>query len=270
MINKSIIALVLLNFPHSERRLKGQLSGINLVRRTKGILILFCFLTITLPIRAQIDTLTSIKKYPKYFHFSPSEMKNNFVYIMPTSIGGDLFFDLQNFWLETGYCRKIAAKRIQYVDIKLGVIALSQSSRRAFPYGLNAKKSNGFNLNLEHKIILIKKFYYSSNLFYQRTITIRDGEYDESIHKNVSENNYKVLRSVYCIQPKVGFMFVNKFRLYTDVGLAIGIRYVQSNTIDKINTNISSGRETFVNKEFDKGAAFAQKISLQIKIGYNF
>lgn len=190
---------------------------------------------------------------------------------MPSAVGGDLYWDLDNFWIEVGYGRILNRSASQLFDLKVGLIAYSKSVEGGLLSQINAKNTKGFNINIEHRIILINKFYYSTNLFYQNTTTIRDGEIDYQKSKYLNDNNYKVIRNVYCVQPKIGFQFINKKNnMYTDVGLGIGIRYIQSYSINKINKDIDSGYETFANKEFDRGAKLAQKISLQIKIGYNF
>ena len=211
-------------------------------------------------------------------HFSKAQnvdsnliTRKNIIYIMPSAVGGDLYWDLDNFWIEVGYGRILNRSASQLFDLKVGLIAYSKSVEGGLLSQINAKNTKGFNINIEHRIILINKFYYSTNLFYQNTTTIRDGEIDYQKSKYLNDNNYKVIRNVYCVQPKIGFQFINKKNnMYTDVGLGIGIRYIQSYSINKINKDIDSGYETFANKEFDRGAKLAQKISLQIKIGYNF
>lgn len=220
------------------------------------ICIFFCFA------KAQNNDSMDLKKSDK----------RNIIYIMPTSIGGDMYWDLENFWLEFGYARKFIRVRQNYVDLKFGVIVYSSPTYAGgFFSSINSLKTKGFNLNIEHRIILIKKFYYSTNIFYQNTRTIRNGEYNRDRYTYVSDNNYTVIRNVYCLQPKIGFQFIKqKNNIYADVGLGIGIRYIQSHTINKINTDINSGYETFANKEFDRGSKFAQRISFQIKVGYNF
>lgn len=196
--------------------------------------------------------------------------KKNIVYILPTAIGGDLFWDMDNFWVEMGYCRKLQNKN-NYFDIKIGTIFYSKPSYRDLLSDISSKNTKGFNINIEHKIILKKRFYYSSNIFYQLTNTMREKEFDNNTHKYISDNSYTVIRSVYCVYPKIGFQFINrKNNIYTDIGFGAGIRYVNSHSVNKINTNINSGYETFVNKEFDNGGKIAQKFYLQIKIGYNF
>lgn len=195
--------------------------------------------------------------------------KNNIIYILPTAVFGDLWAELNNYWLELGYARKLSRSNDNFVDIKFGIIVYSTSTRIDILTNFSSKSSTGYNLNLEHRVILVKKFYYSTNLFYQQTRTIREGEYH--MYNKVSNNTYKVIRNVYCILPKIGFQFINrKNHIYTDVGLGIGIRYVQSFSAGKINNEIFSGRELFVDKDFDKGSQFAQRVSFQVKIGYNF
>lgn len=194
--------------------------------------------------------------------------KKNILYLLPTAIGGDMFWNLENYWIEFGYLRKLS-KTNDILDLKMGIIARSNSTGISLLNDIVSKSTRGFNLNFEHKIILIKKFYYSTNLFYQYTKTTREGEYDK--YSIVSDNIYSVVRNVFCLYPKIGFQFINqKNNIFTDIGFGAGIRYVSSYSINKINTNINSGYESFVDKEFDKGSKLAQKFYLQIKIGYNF
>lgn len=213
-----------------------------------------------------MDSLVKIKTKP---YLTLDKIKKNSVYVMPTSIGGDLFWNMTNFWVEVGYCRKLE-KINHFFDIKLGTIIHSLPVEPELLNSINAKSSIGFNVNLEYKIIPKKYFYYSANLFYQLTNTLREGEYNSQTFSFVSTNAYQVVRSVYCLYPKIGFQFISNRHLYTDIGLGVGVRYIDSHTIHKINNDINSGRETFADKEFDKGGKIAQKINFQIKLGYNF
>jgi len=200
---------------------------------------------------------------------SISVNKKNVVYLLPTAIGGDMFWNLENYWIEFGYSRKLSMISNSVFDLKLGIIVRSNPTGISLLNDIVSKSTRGFNLNFEHKIILVKKFYYSTNLFYQYTMTLREGEYDK--YSIVSDNIYSVVRSVYCLYPKIGFQFINaRNNIFTDIGFGAGIRYVNSYSVNKINANINSGYESFVNKEFDKGSKIAQKFYLQIKIGYNF
>lgn len=195
--------------------------------------------------------------------------KKNIIYVLPTAVGGDLFWDLNNFWIEMGYGRLLNGKHL--VDIKIGTIVYSKTTFGDLLSEISAKYSKGYNINIEYKILLKRRFYFSSNLFYQMTITTREKEFDREVHKYISDNSYSVVRNVYCVYPKIGYQFVNgKNHIFTDIGLGIGARYIHSYSINKINTNINSGYETFSMKEFDRGSKIAQKFYLQIKVGYNF
>ena len=200
--------------------------------------------------------------------------RKNIVYVLPTAIAGDLLWELENFWIEAGYARKYSkenSKIAKYLDVKLGAIVYSSPTYGGGLVGdINARSSKGYNINIEQKIVFENNFYYSTNIFYQYTSTLRDGERNAETHGLISENNYTVKRNVYCLQPKVGFHLVYPGHFYFDIGLAAGIRYVESHSLGKINTHVNSGYETLVKKEFDKGAAFAQRISFQIKLGYHF
>ncbi len=194
--------------------------------------------------------------------------KSNYIYIVPSSIGGDLFWDLDNYWIEVGYEREI--KSNNFISLKLGGILFSQPTSISLLTEINSKKTVGYNLNLEYKKVFYKKLYYSVIFFYQMTNTHRNGIFDEKSHSFISDENYNVHRVVYCLAPKLGFHLVNKKYLYTDVGIGFGIRLIDSHSNNKSKPNVNSGNETMSNKEFDKGAKFAQKISFQIKLGYNF
>jgi hypothetical protein len=194
--------------------------------------------------------------------------KYNYIYLVPTSIAGDLFWDLDNYWIEVGYEREI--KRNNYISVKLGGIFFSQPTSVSLLTKINSKKTVGYNFNLEYKKVFYKKLYYSVNLIYQMTNTQRNGIFDAKSYSFISDENYNVYRAVYCLLPKLGFHLVNKKQIYTDVGIGFGIRLIDSYSDNKSNTDVDSGNETMANKEFDKGAKFAQKISFQIKLGYNF
>lgn len=192
------------------------------------------------------------------------------VYLMPSSIGGDMFWDLQNYWIEAGVGYSYGKDSSNIQDLKLGIICYSKPSYNDITSGLSAKKSTGFNFNIEEKKIVKRHFYISANFFYQHTKTIREGEFDRDNYIFLSNNSYQVIRNVICLYPKMGFQFINKRRIYSDIGIGAGLRYITSFSKNKIHNEINSGYETFSNKEFDKGSKLAQKIYFQIKIGYYF
>lgn len=214
----------------------------------------------------------------------PQEMKKHFLYVMPlTSFYGDGWLAL-GAWMDLCYDRikQTEGNRIQIYGVRLGVIVASYPTKGvnddilsgSFPWRTipHTEKSNGFRINAEHKILLRRKFYYSTNLFFQNTTTHRKGEYLKNDQLAVNENRYKVNRSVIALIPKIGFMFVHKSGLFTDIGLGIGARYVYSYNINKINhqTNQDSDEYYISNKLFDEGGSFAQRITFQFKLGYNF
>lgn len=214
----------------------------------------------------------------------PHEMKKNFIYVMPlTSFYGDGWVAL-GAWVDICYDRlNYRLEKKTYIGgVRLGVIIASSPTKGvnddilsgSFPWRTisHTEKSNGFRMNVEHKIILKKKLYYSTNFFFQHTTTYRNGEYLQNGLNAVNDNKYRVNRTVTALIPKIGFMFVNKYGLFTDIGLGIGVRYIYSfakNKKDK-QTNQDSDEYYIVNKRFDEGARFAQRITFQFKIGYNF
>jgi len=193
-------------------------------------------------------------------------IKKNIIYVMPTSIVGDLW-DLSNTWLEVGYNRSL--KSNQSIGLRLGVIVYSQKTTQDLLSDIDSEKSSGFNLNAEHKIILIKKFYYSTNVSFQQTKTFRKEELNEGTPE-FTINDYYVNRMVYAFIPKIGFLFINKYNLFTDVGLGVGVRYIQSKSFNKIDKTANLGREFLNDKVFDDGDKLIPRIVLQIKIGFNF
>lgn len=194
--------------------------------------------------------------------------KSNYIYLMPTSSFGDLYWDLENYWLDIGYEKNVKNKFL--LSLKFSSIIKSNRTTIGLLSNINSIKTTGYNFNIEFKKIFYKKMYWSLNFSYQYTNTLRDGIYDTNTFSFVSQENYNVIRNVYCFYPKYGFHFVNKYLIYSDIGIGIGLRYINSCSQNKDIVNVNSGYETITNKEFDNGSTYAPKINFQIKIGYNF
>jgi hypothetical protein len=79
------------------------------------------------------------------------------------------------------------------------------SVERELLSGIHALKTSGYNINAEHQVLISNRnVYYSTNLFFQATNTVRNGEYDRSTFTIVRENRYNVRRYVYAIMSKFG------------------------------------------------------------------
>lgn len=193
--------------------------------------------------------------------------KKNILYLLPTNVGGDLWTDMNDYWAEVGYNRLINNKCI--LGIRIGKIIYSQKTNKSLLSDLDAEKSTGFNFNIEHKTILKKRFYYSTNIFVQQTKTYRTEQINFG-SQNFYTNEYYVLRKVYGLVPKVGFIFINKYNFYIDAGIGVGGRYITSRSFNKINKNGNLEKEEFSRKVFDEGNKITQRIVFQIKIGYAF
>lgn len=192
--------------------------------------------------------------------------KKNVIYWMPTSIGGDLFWEFDNYWIEMGFSRQINNSNL--LDLSVGEIVHSSKSKQGLFDEIDGIKSKGTKINLEHKLIFKKNFYYSTNLYYQQTSTIREEQFWTDSEQIT--NQYTVKRNVFGLVPKIGYMFVSSWKIYTDIGIGAGISYISSHSYGKIDEFGNLGKESFANKIFDTGSKFAQRIVLQFKIGYNF
>ena len=65
---------------------------------------------------------------------------------MPSVVGGDLYWDLDNFWIEVGYGRILNRSASQLFDLKVGLIAYSKSVEGGLLSQINAKNTKGFNI----------------------------------------------------------------------------------------------------------------------------
>ena len=193
--------------------------------------------------------------------------KKNAIYLLPSAIGGDLWADMNNVWIELGYNRFINNKHI--LGVRIGNIVYSKKTNQSILNEIDSKKSTGFNLNIEHKIMIRRKIYYSSNVFFQQTKTFREEELNLGT-PTYYNNQYYVLRNVYGIIPKIGFLFINRNGFFTDIGIGFGIRFITSKSFNKIDINKNLGKEELSRKIFDIGNKITPRIVLQIKLGYAF
>lgn len=193
---------------------------------------------------------------------------NHFIYVVPTSIFGHLQFDLSNTWIEIGYGYKYKKSMYGY-----GVSAIVYSERRSgsgliWP-GISSIASNGFSTSFEYKRVFVKRFYCSMQLNYEFMETIRPESYKDEFNKMIN-SYYKVFRNEITLIPRVGFVFLLRKDLSCDVNLGTGIRYIWSSNSGKKNPSINLEKEYLTNKVFDHGQKFAQRISLQFRVGYAF
>lgn len=194
-------------------------------------------------------------------------LKKNYLFFLPSAIGGDLWSNLNNIWIELGYDHHLNNKHI--LGIKIGAIVYSKANNQDLFNNISAGESTGLNLSLEHKIMLKNKIYYSTNFCYQSTKTNRIEELFKGTI-NYRANQYIVNRTVFSIIPKVGFIFFNKKNIFIDLGLGVGVRYIVSRSNGKMDHSENLQKENFTEHIFDDGNKFAQRIVLQIKFGYNF
>jgi hypothetical protein len=193
--------------------------------------------------------------------------RRNIVYIVPTAVLGN-FPDVEVAWLVAGYDYRLNAKSL--IGGAIGAIVYSQpSSAGGILGGFKSDKTNGFNLNLEHKLLLktMKPYfgttttlYYATTLFYQNTKTFCTEAYN---------HQYYVRWNMYALTPEIGFMFINRYNLYTDIVLGLGLKYVDSKTHEKIGP-LATNRETTTGKHFEYGSIVQPRVLVQYKIGYNF
>ncbi len=225
------------------------------------------------PLYSQDSTLINGKK--QIFYLMPTDIKTrNIIYIMPTALIGDnMTTDLDIIWLVMGYDHRIT--KTNFVGVNIGAIISSKdvtANNIPFPYGsfISSNKTTGVNMSLEHKIILRKKFYYSTNLFYQHTKTYCPETVYTSAGFVSYSHQYYVNRDVVALTPKIGFMFINKHHLFTDFSVGVGIRYITSHTFDKVGALSTTAIESITGKPFEYGSAIKPNYLIQIKIGYNF
>ncbi len=189
--------------------------------------------------------------------------KRNTIYLIPTAIAGGMF-DVNSIWAVIGYQYKINKKC--FIGISTGTTIYSEPVKSADIIGWASDKTTGYNVNIEHKLLLKKRFYYSTNLFYQNSKTSRS----ESIHDNTATHEYYVKRYVYSITPKVGFVFINKYHVFTDVGIGVGVKHITSRTVNKETPLSATDKEMFNGKTFEFGSRTLPNLLIQLKLGYNF
>jgi hypothetical protein len=192
-------------------------------------------------------------------------VNKNYLYIVPTSIKGDLPLGLNNFWAELGYQRHINKKHLLSVNIAYIVASKESNSLMS----MDALGSSGAKVSVEHKFLIKDKLYYSTELRNQYTVTIRE-ETIITDSDNLYMSQYSVGRYVLAIIPKVGVQFIAKHNLYFDCSFGAGARYISSYSSGKEFTDPNPYREPIWNKKFDSGSKIVPRFLLTLRVGYNF
>lgn len=205
--------------------------------------------------------------------FGQQEVKDSsraihFIYIVPTSLFGNLRFDLSNVWIEMGYGYKY--KKSMY---SFGASAIVHSTPRSgaaliWP-GISSIRSDGFSTSVEYKRVFVKRFYCGFQLNDEHIETVRPESYMDEFNQQMT-SQYKVFRNEIAFIPRIGFVFVNRNELSCDINIGTGIRYIWSRNSGKMNSEGNNQKESFTDKTFDSGHKFAQRLSIQFRVGYSF
>lgn len=192
---------------------------------------------------------------------------SHFVYIVPTSNFGHMLFDLSNVWVEKGYGYRY--KKSMYCFGLSGIVYSEAQSGGGLFSGISNLESNGFGSSVEYKHIFFKAFYSSVQLSYEFIETKRPEKYlDEFSHEATS--HYKVYRNEISLIPRVGFIFLKRNKLSCDLNIGTGIRFIWSTNSGKKFPGANLQQEGLTEKVFDYGQKFAQRLSVQWRIGYAF
>ncbi len=192
----------------------------------------------------------------------------HFVYIVPTSLFGNLAFDLENYWVEIGYGYKFK-KSMYCFGISVIVDSSPHGGRGLYGEGVSQRSSNGFSTNIEYKRLFFEPFYCSVQLNYEHIETVRSEEYSAGFNQ-VMTSEYKVFRNEVALIPRIGFVFLKRNKLSCDINIGTGIRYIWSTNAGKKNLGGNIDQEFLTKREFDSGHKFAQRLSWQFRIGYSF
>lgn len=191
--------------------------------------------------------------------------KRNIIYLVPTSVLGNMF-DIDAIWILAGYDYRISNKKI--IGCTIGTDIYSGATASGYLGGFSSDKTKGYNINAVYKSILKKKFYYSTNIFWQCTRTYRHEEFYSGSEPYY--HPYYVKRFMASVTPEAGFVFLNKYNFFADIGIGVGIKYVHSKTFDKIGPLSTSAKESFSRKYFEFGSVVEPRAFIQYQFGYNF
>jgi hypothetical protein len=195
---------------------------------------------------------------------STLQKKKHAIFLVPINIFGEYEDGANNLWLSMGY--NINFKRNKNVfGIRTGFIFKSTKARKDMISEIDALYSKGFNILLEHQYFYKKNVFYATDFYFHHTTTYRD----EYINYNLI-NTYSVNRNSIGLIPKIGIYVAEGKYIFYELAFGCGIRYISSNSTNKIDHTKNLGREWFTRKIFDDGNKFAQRIIAQVKIGVNF
>ena len=193
----------------------------------------------------------------------------HFFYIVPTSIAGSTWSDIDAFWCEIGYGH-VVKKHGFFYDVKALVKSYPNNGGGYFWKSIGQVQSSGLSTSFEYKRILNRKFYFGIQFYGQTTKTARKETYLQEGADSETTSQYLVKRNEFGILPKFGILFVTKGDMSCDIGLGCGLRYISSKSDGKKNPEGNNEKEYLTNKVFDHGQKFAQRISLQFRVGYAF
>jgi len=198
----------------------------------------------------------------------PKEKKDvHSIYVVSTAIPGNLWIDLDNFWLEFGY--SIRKNKSVYAFGTGFIVHSESSSEKGLWREVDQLHSRGYFLSVEYKYLLTKSFFVGAEIYWQNTTTVReqDGHYFQN---STVKSQYLVARSELGLVPTFGFVFANKRKAFCEVSTGFGVRHVWSRSSGKQVATENLEKEVFMNKIFDEGAKTAQRFTFQIKLGYSF
>ncbi len=191
----------------------------------------------------------------------------HFVYIVPSSVFGHMLFDLSNVWIEKGYGYRY--KKSMYCFGISAIVYSEPESGGGYLTGISSAESNGFGTSAEYKRVFFKSFYSSLQLSYEFIETKRPEKYLDEFSQEVT-SYYRVHRNEISLIPRVGFIFLKRKKISCDINIGTGIRYIWSTNSGKRFPGANLQQEGLTEKVFDYGQKFAQRLSVQWRIGYAF
>lgn len=192
-----------------------------------------------------------------------------FFYNIPTSIAGSTWGDIDALWCEIGY-GYVAKRHGFFYDVKALVKSYPSNGGGYFWKSIGQLHSTGLSTSFEYKRVLNRKFYFGAQFYMQTTKTTREETYLQDGSNSEITSQYLVTRNEFGILPKFGFLCFDKKDLSCDIGLGCGLRFISSKAEGKMNHEENDEKEFLANKVFDHGQKFAQRISLQFRVGYAF
>jgi hypothetical protein len=188
-------------------------------------------------------------------------IRRHTIYFIPTGL---LFTDwvANDIWLFLGYDYQINKK--QFIGVNIGAVIEYEKAGWYDFLATPAEKITGYSINIEHKIIIKKRFYYSTNLLYRQTKF-----YEKETFSNGIEHQYYILNDIAGLIAKGGFVFFSNKHLFSDIGVGLGVKYINGKTIDRLTQpTISIGDNQ--GNIFGDESVFKPSFTIQFKIGYNF